>query len=256
VSEEGIREAARLLIEARYAVSLTGAGVSTPSGIPDFRSPGSGLWEKTDPMRVASIWAFRANPQAFYDWIFPLAEKLLIATPNPAHRALADLERLGKMNAVITQNIDSLHQKAGSQRVLELHGHTRDACCMDCGHVVALTDHLTHALARQQMPRCKKCAGILKPAAILFGELLPREILRGAQHEARKCDIMLVTGSSLEVTPASDLPWIAHQVGAQIIIVNYEPTPCDDLAAVVIRDNAASALPAIVAEIRAGDNTQ
>lgn len=246
MSEEGIHEAARLLIEARYAISLTGAGISTPSGIPDFRSPGSGLWEKIDPMRVASIWAFRTNPQVFYDWISPLAEKMLIATPNPAHLALADMESLGKMTAVITQNIDSLHQMAGSQRVLELHGHTRDACCVDCGHTAPLADHFTRFLTQRQLPRCHRCAGILKPAVILFGELLPREILMGAQDEARACDVMLVAGSSLEISPASNLPWIAHQASAQIIIVNYEPTPFDDLAAVVIRDNLASALPAIV----------
>ncbi len=131
-----IEKAADLVAGARYAVALTGAGISTPSGIPDFRSPGSGLWEKVNPMVVASIFAFRLQPQAFYNWLHPLAELMLNAQPNPAHHALADLENMGLLKAVITQNVDNLHQKAGSTKVYELHGHLREATCMRCHKIV------------------------------------------------------------------------------------------------------------------------
>ena len=247
---EKVHQAVQLLDGAGYAVSLTGAGVSTPSGIPDFRSPQSGLWEDTNPMEVASIWTFRTNPRAFYLWIAPLADKMARAEPNPGHSALARLESMRQLRAVITQNIDGLHQRAGSKHVLELHGNLQHMHCPSCGHVEPLTDQLDVLSTPGQVPRCRRCGAATKPTVVLYGELLPYAVLMQAEKEAQTCDVMLVAGSSLEVTPASELPLVAHSAGARLIIVNYEPTPLDVLADVVIRDNTATILPAIADGLR------
>jgi len=239
-----IRRVAELLLGSRYTVALTGAGISTPSGIPDFRSPGSGLWEKANPMLVASIWAFRLRPQAFFDWFRPLGEVLLNARPNPAHIALAKLEAMGLLAAVITQNIDDLHQKAGSTRVLELHGHLRTATCQKC-HKRVSTEGLWEKYLREGVPRCA-CGGVLKPDVVLFGEELPKGVLLEAWGEAQRCDLMLVIGSSLEVAPASHLPSVAMQSGAKIVVVNYQSTYIDPWAEVVIHEDVAQVLPAVV----------
>ncbi len=246
-----IQRAADLIRNARHAVALTGAGISTPSGIPDFRSPSSGLWTWVDPMAVASIWAFRARPEAFYEWVRPLARQMRDARPNPAHRALAQMESDGRLQAVITQNIDDLHQKAGSKRVLEVHGHLREATCLRCYTVIPAQAMLDRFIADGQVPQCS-CGGILKPNVIMFGEMLPVDILLEAERQARKCDVMLVAGSSLEVTPASDLPFMARQHGAQLIIVNYQPTPADGEASVVIHDDVAQILPRMASLVRRG----
>ena len=246
--EDNLRMAADLLREAEYAVALTGAGISTPSGIPDFRSPGTGLWEEVRPMFVASIWAFRLRPRAFYDWMRPLAHKILEAEPNAAHRALADLEAAGRLKAVITQNIDGLHQAAGSQQVLELHGHTRTATCLDCGRTVD-TGPLIEEFLAGKVPRCASCGGLLKPDVVLFGEMLPANVFLAAQMECEQCDLLLVAGSSLGVVPASELPLVALEAGADLVIVNLEPTLLDSQARVVIGCDVATALPAIVEEV-------
>lgn len=250
VENEAVRIAAEWIADAHKAIAFTGAGVSTPSGIPDFRSPSAGLWEQADPMHVASIWGFRANPQAFYDWFSPLARLVLDAVPNAAHFALADLAAMGCLSAVITQNIDGLHQQAGSQRVLELHGHLRQACCIGCGDEVPSAGPIEELLRSRRAPRCRKCGGVLKPQVILFGELLSREVLRAAQDECQRCGVILVAGSSLEVAPASDLPALACRSGARLIIVNYQPTSADSLADLVIQGDVAAVLPAIVTEVR------
>ncbi len=243
-SAEFIQKAADILRAARHAIALTGAGHSTPSGIPDFRSPESGLWEKYDPMVVASIQSFRANPRLFYDWIRPLARQTAEAKPNPAHYALARLEAQGILKAVITQNIDDLHTKAGSRRVLELHGNLRTATCIRCGKKVASEPIVRRFLEEDWLPTCD-CGGAIKPDVVLFGEMLPVDVFMAADAEARACDVMLVAGSSLEVYPAADLPFVARQHGARLIIVNLQPTPADSLADVVIHDNVAVALPRI-----------
>jgi NAD-dependent deacetylase len=248
--ESDIERAAQLVLRARHAVVLTGAGHSTPSGIPDFRSPGSGLWEKADPMVVASIFAFRLRPQAFYDWIRPLAKLMLSAKPNPAHRALAELEEMGLLQAVITQNIDGLHQRAGARRVLELHGHIREATCIRCYKVVPAQPLIKKFLADGQVPVCEDCGGMMKPNVILFGEQLPARVLNEARREAQLCDLMMVAGSSLEVAPAANLPWIAHQHGAKVIIVNYQETYMDMQAEIVIHADVAEVLPRIVRVVR------
>ena len=249
-SEDRIRQAAEILAASQHAVALTGAGHSTPSGIPDFRSPGSGLWTQVDPMEVASIYGFRRNPQAFYNWIRPLAKQMMEAQPNAAHIALADMERDGVIKAVITQNIDELHRKAGSQRVLELHGSVRQATCIRCGQQVPTAEMWPAFVASGDIPRCLVCQGILKPDVVLFGELLPMDVLMETQHEADCCDVMLVAGSSLEVYPAAELPLRAWQHGATLILVNYEPTEMDSHAAVVIHEDVAVALPQIATRVK------
>jgi NAD-dependent deacetylase len=246
--DDSTKRAAELVRNSRHMVAFTGAGHSTASGIPDFRSPGSGLWEKANPMLVASIWAFRLDPTSFYDWIRPMTDTLLNATPNPAHKALAQLEEMGILKAVITQNIDNLHQRAGSRRVLELHGHMREATCIRCYKEVPVDPALGQALRDGKVPRCE-CGGVLKPNVILFGEQLPIRVLNMAMAEARRCDLILVAGSSLEVTPAADIPYLAVEQGARAIIVNLQPTDFDSCADVVIHGDVAEVLPLIVAAV-------
>jgi len=238
-----IERAAELLARARHAVALTGAGVSTPSGIPDFRSPGRGLWERADPLEVASVSSFRRKPEAFFEWFRPLAQLLLSAQPNPAHLALAQMEQAGWLKAVITQNIDGLHQKAGSRQVLEVHGHVRAATCIRCYHSVP-TEPLIETLVREGgVPCCPLCGNVLKPNAILFGEQLPAAVMRLAQRHTRECDVMLVAGSSLEVAPVSDLPLWARRQGARLILINWLPTFLDEQADLVFHADVAEVLP-------------
>lgn len=241
-----ISEAQQLLKSAEHIVALTGAGISTPSGIPDFRSPRSGLWQHVDPLQVASIYAFRQRPQDFYDWIHPLAQQTLAAEPNAAHRALAHMEKYGPLRAVITQNIDMLHSRAGSETVIEIHGHLRELTCLDCFEIVPSGAILQTFLDSRETPRCP-CGGVFKPNVILFGEQLPVRALTRSKREARACDLMLVAGSSLEVAPAGDLPSMAHDAGASLIIVNLEPTYADEIADVVIHDDVVRVLPELAA---------
>ncbi len=243
-----IARAAELLCRAHCAVAMTGAGVSTPSGIPDFRSPDSGLWTLVDPMSVASIFAFRQRPQDFFDWIRPLARLMVEAQPNPAHQALARLEAAGRLYAIVTQNIDGLHQKATSRRVHEVHGHMREATCVRCYRVVPVDGILDDFLSRGKVPTCA-CGGVLKPNAILFGEQLPLQVLTTARQDLLACDLVLVAGSSLEVEPAADLPLTALGRGARLIIVNYQPTYLDEKADVVIHADVADVLPRIVERV-------
>lgn len=244
-----ISQAAKIIARAKHVIALTGAGISTPSGIPDFRGAGSGLWDRADPMVVASIWGFTEHPQAFYEWVKPLARIILDAQPNPAHQALANLEARGKMNAVITQNIDNLHQRAGSKRVLEVHGHMRDATCIRCYHLMRAEPMIEKFLADGEVPRCPECGNVMKPNVVLFGEMLPVGVMNDAEEESRTCDVMLIAGSSLEVAPAADLPLLARKNGAQLIIVNKSATPADRQATIVLREDVAIALPRIAQEI-------
>ncbi len=240
-----IEKAARLIAEAKHAVALTGAGHSTPSGIPDFRSPGSGLWSQVDPTEVASIQAFYRDPEAWYAWYHKRGTMFLDAQPNPAHKALAELEEMGRLQAVITQNIDNLHQKAGSKKIIELHGNTQEAICLRCGDIIPAPLLWERYVQERQVPRCEKCSGMMKPNVILFGEMLPEEVITAAWEEAQLCDLMLVAGTSLEVTPAGHLPLMARRRGAKLIIVNFQPTRADSYAEVVIREDVAEVLPKI-----------
>lgn len=243
---ENISTVAAWLHHGQHIVAFTGAGISTPSGIPDFRSSKSGMWANVDPMKIASIYGFRHNPQAFYDWVRPLTQLTLEAKPNPAHLALSKLEQIDKLDAVITQNIDMLHTRAGNKTIYELHGHMREATCINCFHIHDGRVILEKFLEDGKVPHCVECNGIVKPNVILFGEQLPIVELQNAKKVARNSDLMLVIGSSLEVAPASDIPVIAKQNGAKIVIVNLEPTVMDSMADMVIYGNAAEILPAIV----------
>jgi len=230
-----IEQAIDYLKQSIRTVALTGAGISTPSGIPDFRSAGSGLWEEHDPMAVATIDAFERRPQDFYNWLHPLAGRILAAEPNPAHIALADLEAKGPLQAVVTQNIDMLHGQAGSQTVYEVHGHLRQAVCMACGYVSDDGGMLAEFVATMEGPTCDICGQVMKPNVTLFGESPPLHVFRAAEIWAATCDLMLVVGSSLEVVPVADFPILAKQYGARLIIVNLSETYADQMADVVIR---------------------
>lgn len=239
-----IERAIELLAEARHAVALTGAGISTPSGIPDYRSPKSGLWENAaDMMEVASIYGFRHHPQVFYDWLRPLLDVIRAAQPNPAHIALAQMEAVGRLQAVVTQNIDLLHGRAGSSKLYEVHGHLREVVCPACHHVLPAEPFLDDFIATGKVPRCRRCHHIMKPNVVLFGELLPWKTMKAAQMHARAADLMLVAGSSLEVAPAGDLPALALEHGARLIIINFMETHLDSQADVIIRADVADVLP-------------
>ncbi len=241
-----ISQAAQLITDSQRSFAFTGAGISTESGIPDFRSEDSGLWENVDPLTVASIYGFRRNPQAFYDWVYDLAHTTFDAQPNAAHLALADLERRGRLKGIITQNIDGLHTRAGSHVVHELHGHMRSATCISCFTRTDGQHVMDQFLADRHLPTCEHCGGVLKPDVILFGEQLPIRPLQAAQEAARRAQVMIVIGSSLEVAPASELPTLAKRSGAKLIIINLASTHMDAAADIVIRGRAAKILPQIV----------
>lgn len=242
---ELIEYAAELLTKARHTVVLTGAGLSTPSGIPDFRSEGSGLWSRDEPLEVASMMTFRTHPAQFFHWFHPLASQIFNALPNPAHHAIAELEQKGRIQTVITQNIDMLHHKAGSRRVIEMHGTLRTLSCTQCYRQQGHEDYLPAFIESGAIPHCPHCGAILKPDVILFGEQLPQKAWFEAQREARSCDLMLVIGSSLEVLPVAGLPMQAIDRGAHLIIINNSNTYLNARADVVLREDVAAVLPAI-----------
>jgi len=245
-----LTKAAALIDNSSYLVVFTGAGISTPSGIPDFRSPDSGLWEKYDPFEVASIWAFRHQPEVFFDWIRSLSVQADTAKPNRAHLALADLENRGIVKSVITQNIDNLHQIAGSKKVFELHGSARTATCPHCGKKHPQEYFRRMITEAQGIPHCDRCGEIIKPDVVLFGEDLPHDAWDGAYQECLKADLVFVVGSSLEVYPANSLPETAVRNGAKLIINNLSPTHLDQHADVrLIMDvtEGIGALPELIA---------
>jgi NAD-dependent deacetylase len=247
-----IKQASCLIKEAKHFVALTGAGISTASGIPDFRSGKLGLWSQHNPMEVASIFGFKYNPLAFYKWIRPLAQKMLAAAPNPAHLALTQLEQIGLLKAIITQNIDMLHSKAGTQTVLEVHGHVRQMTCMNCFREYEAAPFLEAFLADENsdIPRCPSCYGVLKPDVVLFGEQLPRTIFIKAEQMVHHADVLLVAGSSLEVHPVADFPRRVKLNGGKVILVNNAPTDFDKTADIVLNGDVVEVLPALVTRIK------
>jgi NAD-dependent protein deacetylase/lipoamidase len=246
---EQIAHAAHLLRRSRYAVALTGAGVSTPSGIPDFRSARSGLWEKDDPLEVASLTAFRYHPERFYAWLRPLARTIYEAQPNPAHWALAALEGANCLKMLITQNIDLLHSRAGSTNVVEIHGSLREAVCGRCHRHWPGAPILERFIVNGAVPHCPDCGGVLKPDAVLMGEMLPERVISAAFAAAHACDVMLVAGTSLEVMPAARLPYEAATAGANLIIINRETTYLDERAEVLLPGDVADILPRLSAAV-------
>ncbi|MDX1438210.1 MAG: NAD-dependent deacylase [Anaerolineales bacterium] len=243
--QDAINHAAALIRSAQRGMALTGAGISTPSGIPDFRSPNSGLWNIVDPFEVASMLSFRRAPERFYEWIRPLATLILEAAPNPAHLALTSLQKSGFLTTIITQNIDGLHQKAGSSNVYEIHGSVNQLTCVSCYLKVETSEIIDQFLIEGQPPRCSKCGSILKLDVILIDEQLPMNIWHEAEQASQACDLMLVVGSSLEILPVSRLPLYALERGAPLIVVNLTETYIDIRADVVIPGDAAEILPRI-----------
>jgi NAD-dependent deacetylase len=244
--DTSLEQAAALLRPARSAIAFTGAGISVESGIPHFRGEG-GLWTRFDPYKVAHIDTFRKDPAQY--WSYSLEHRRPDAQPNPAHRALVDLERRGHVRAIVTQNTDGLHQKAGSSQVIELHGSSHGVVCLDCEARFPRAE--IDQLNREHCPpSCPSCSGeFLKPTVVLFGEALPEAALREAQTLAMAADVVLIVGSSLQVYPAAGIPRLARQHGAQLCIINAEPTPYDDVAAVVINGKAGEVLPEVVRRI-------
>ena len=248
-TQKFIRHAAELIKNAKHAVALTGAGSSTPSGIPDFRSPGSGLWSQYQPMEVASLTTFRHKPEIFFEWMRPLASHLLNAQPNSAHVALAQLEQAGYIQTVITQNIDALHQRAGSRNVLEIHGTMESLTCISCYKKYTADGYIQPYIENGTIPVCPGCGGILKPDVVLFEEQLPIHVWLEAKKATQDCDLMLVAGSSLIVMPVAGLPMQAYQSGARVIIVNLSATYIDEAADIVLTGDVSEIIPAIAAEV-------
>jgi NAD-dependent deacetylase len=240
---------AELLREASRAVVLTGAGISVPSGIPDFRTPRTGLWENVDPMEVAHIDAWRRDPDRFWRFYGDRFASLVDKQPNEAHRVLAELERRGLIRAVITQNIDRLHRVAGTERLIEVHGSIEWSLCMQCGGRFALERVVDQLWAGEGAPECPACVAPLKPDVVLFGELLPEQALAEAQELAQTADLLVCLGSSLEVYPVAGLPAITRGAGGRIALVTQGPTPYDGDAEVKLGGDVVAELRAVLAAL-------
>jgi NAD-dependent deacetylase len=247
--EFGIRCATEIIRGSKKGVVLSGAGISTPSGIPDFRSSNSGLWERVNPNEVASLLAFRYNPDGFFNWMRPLAMKISQAQPNLAHIGLARLQQAGYIQTIVTQNIDGLHQRAGSKDVLQVHGSLETLTCIGCYHQFPSNGFIQPYLDGKEIPRCPDCGKVLKPDLVLFGEQLPVRTWLRAQEASKNCDLMIVAGSSLEVLPAAGLPMRALENGAHLIIINQSHTYLDVRADVVFHENLVDILPLIVKSV-------
>ena len=239
-----IKKLAALIAESQDTLVLTGAGISTESGIPDFRSPGTGLWTQMDPMELFSSQILAGNPKEFWQRGEPIFREIAKAAPNQGHHALAQLEREGLIRGIVTQNIDSLHQRAGSVSVIEVHGHLRTAYCLKCGAQADMVPLLDRVVSGESPPKCS-CGGHFRPDVVLFGDALP-DVFQHAWQRARVCDLLLVVGSSLEVAPVCWLPTVT----ARLAIINLGETECDDLAAVLVRGKAGEALTAVGEEAR------
>lgn len=238
-------KAADALARAEYAVASTGAGISVESGIPDFRSPG-GIWSKYPPEEYASIYAFLANPAKVWRFWNELGSDLEDCAPNAAHRVLAEFERLGRIKAVITQNVDNLHQDAGSTKVIEYHGNAKRLVCLECGFP---QDFVAGTLT-ESVPKCD-CGGLLKPDVVMFGEAIPPKALSDAEAMAMSCDVMLIVGTSAQVYPAADLPVLAKKSGAFVIEVNTEPTEFTErLTDAFLQGRAGESLPRLLAMVQ------
>jgi NAD-dependent deacetylase len=249
VETAGAVRLAELIREAERAVVLTGAGVSVPSGIPDFRTPGKGIWEKVNPMEVAHIDAFRSNPDRFWQFYSERFSSLVDKRPNPAHEAIAELERRGHVRGVVTQNVDRLHRMAGSERVIEVHGSIEHCVCMECGGRVGLERVIEIIRAHPGAPECAACIQPLKPDVVLFGEMLPGDALAEAHTLAAEADLMLCVGSSLEVFPVASLPGVTLEAGGRVAIVTAGPTAYDDEAELKLSGDVAEELQAVVAAL-------
>jgi NAD-dependent deacetylase len=233
---------------ASSVVALTGAGVSVPSGIPDFRTPGKGLWEKVDPMEVAHIDAFHRDTRRFWSFYRPRFADLDDKRPNSAHLALAELEHRGLLEAVVTQNIDRLHSKAGSERVIEVHGSIASSSCTTCATSYPL-ENVGELFDEDGVATCACCMGKVKPDVVLFGELLPEAAMADAQALCAAADLLLCVGSSLEVYPVAALPELTLGSGGRLAIVTQGPTPYDGEAQIKLDGDVAEELEAVLAAL-------
>ncbi len=236
---------AELIHDSESTVALTGAGISVPSGIPDFRTPGEGLWEKVDPMSVATIDAFHRDPRRFWEFYRPRFHALSDKQPNPAHEALAELERRGLLTGVVTQNIDRLHRKAGSEQVIEVHGSIATASCTSCDASFQL-EQVEALFDEDGIATCTCCAGKVKPDVVLFGELLPVEAMERAQAWCAGAELLLCVGSSLEVHPVAGLPGLTLASGGRIAIITKSSTPYDSEAAARLDGDVVEELEAVL----------
>ncbi len=246
MKKEEIERAAQDLYDAKKTIAFTGAGISVESGIPDFRSS-TGFWSRFNPEEYATIEAFRANPKKVWKMLKEMTSLLYQAQPNPAHYGLADLERLGKLQAIITQNVDGLHQAAGSRNVIEFHGSSATLSCLSCRRTVR-----SETLSLDDLPpTCPDCKSILKPDVVFFGEPIPFEAHRGAMEAARTCDLVLVVGTSVIVYPAAEIPITAKQNGAKVIEFNVEPTPLTaDISDYLIEGRSGDVIPRVVEALK------
>jgi NAD-dependent deacetylase len=243
----GVTKLARLLHDARSAVALTGAGISVPSGIPDFRTPGTGLWANVDPMEVAHIDVFHTDPERFWRFYGDRFQSLRDKRPNAGHKALVELESRGLIEAVVTQNIDMLHRRAGTRELVEVHGTIERSLCLRCGARYELDDVRARQVADSaRIPRCD-CGLALKPDVVLFGEYLPDAAIERAQRLASGADLLLCIGSSLEVYPVGGLPELTLSAGGEVALVTQGPTAYDDRAAVKLEGDVVAELTALVA---------
>lgn len=249
MSNKKIQQAAEMISKSASTVALTGAGVSTKSGIPDFRGP-DGLWTKVDPAKFASVNGFLSDPKGWWEMALEMAPTVINAKPNPSHTMLAKLEKMGLLDCLVTQNVDGLHQKAGSKNVLEVHGSLFSATCTVC-QIQVDRKYLEKAMKKRQIPAmCPTCGGLLKLDTVFFGEALPQKTLGAAVEAARNCQLLLAVGSYLVVYPVATLPTIATQSGAKFIIINQEPTPLDQMADLVFHAEAGETLTQIVKAIQ------
>ncbi len=239
---------AELLRESRSTVVLTGAGVSVPSGIPDFRTPGTGLWENVDPMEVAHISVFERDPVRFWTYYRPRFQSLGEKRPNRAHEALAELERIGLVEGVVTQNIDRLHRAAGSRNVVEVHGSIETSSCTECGEGFGI-EQVETLFDEEGVAHCTSCGGAVKPDVVLFGEMLPAAAIERAQEMAARAELMLCVGSSLEVFPVAELPQLTLRGGGRLAIVTKGPTPYDEDAELKLGGEVDEELGALLAAL-------
>jgi len=239
---------AELIRESGCTVALTGAGVSVPSGIPDFRTPETGLWANVDPMEVAHIDVFERDPARFWSYYRPRFHSLGDKRPNAAHEALAELERRGLLEGVITQNIDRLHRAAGSREVVEMHGSIATSTCRECDASYGL-DEVEALFDGDGVAVCASCDGAVKPDVVLFGEMLPEAAMRRAQELAARAELMLCVGSSLVVHPVAGLPEVTRSCGGKLAIVTQGPTPYDGDAALKLGGEVDEELGAVLAAL-------
>jgi NAD-dependent deacetylase len=244
--ETKIQIFAQLILDAKNIVALTGAGMGTESGIADFRSPGTGLWEKVDPVEFASIHSYVSNTKKNLEFMLEMGMNIFKAKPNKGHKALTRLQRIGKLTGILTQNIDGLHRKAHSKNVVELHGTAYEAICMRCDKVYPITTMIDQVRHSGRTPSCEACNGLLKPNAIFFGESLRTETLRQADKMIEACDLLIVLGSSLLVYPVAFYPRKALSLGAKLAIINIQDTDMDYDAEVVIHEKIGDIFPQIV----------